>query len=96
MAGKIYVSTVTGVTHHDGSEIQLVAGITRVREGHPLLEGRGALFKELSVHYDVETARQAPKAEAKPEPVKAEVPAEAAPAPKAAPPARPQRGPRKA
>jgi hypothetical protein len=109
--GKVYIATVNGsASLPDGSTAQLVAGVTRVREGHPLLEGREALFKEMLVHYDVETARQAPKAETKPDPVKVapepepeakqeEKPAglttSSAPGAKA-PAARPQRGPRKA
>lgn len=98
--GKIYIATITGTaTLPDGSEAHLQEGITRVREGHPLLEGRSSIFREIDVHYDVETARQAPEAETKPVPVKAE----AAPEPArveaktvaAAPAPRPQRGPRK-
>lgn len=108
MAGKIYVAKVDGLVDYDGRQVPIKAGITRVREGHPLLEGRESVFEELQVHYDVETARQAPKAESKPdpepakaEPAKSEAKAETAegsgeakaPAKSAA---RPQRGPRKA
>lgn len=97
MAGKIYVARYTGLAQmEDGTQVYLQAGVTRVREGHPLLKGGESQFEELHVHYDVETARQVPKAEAKPEPVKAEPEAVAAPEPVKAPAARPQRGPRKA
>lgn len=99
MAGKIYIATVTGTaTLPDGSEAHLQEGVTRVREGHPLLKGREAIFREIDVHYDVEDARSAPqdtpppKAEAKSEPTSEPVKTE----PVKAPAARPQRGPRKA
>lgn len=69
MAGKIYVAKTSGIVRYgDGQEAHIQQGVTRVREGHPLLKGREKLFEELSVQYDVETARQAPRAEAKPEP----------------------------
>lgn len=71
MAGKIYVAKTSAVVFlPDGDQVTLQRGITRVREGHSLLEGREDLFEELTVQYDVETARQAPAPEAKPEPVK--------------------------
>ena len=103
MAGKIYVARTSALIQlGDGNSVVLKQGITRVREGHPLLEGRESMFEEIGVHYDVETARQAPKAESKPEP-KAEPKAEAKAAPAEAKaeaaPAKtttaPRRGPRK-
>lgn len=109
MAGKIYVSKINGIADYDGAQVTLVAGVTRVREGHPLLEGRESVFEEVSVDYEVETARQAPKAEAKPDAPKAEAKPDAAeakgsadeskaeaakPGPKP-PAAKPQRGPRR-
>lgn len=69
--GKIYVAKISAITQYNGQDIPLIAGVTRVREGHGMLKGREAMFEPLTVHYDVETARQAPKAEAKPETVKA-------------------------
>jgi len=103
-SGKIYVAVVTGsVGLKDGTSVILQEGVTRVREGHPLLEGRESLFQELTVHYDVEDTRRAPQDEpapeaapkAAPEPVKAETKPE--PEVKAAPAAAAprQRGPRK-
>jgi|SRR5688500_3079016 len=103
MAGKIYIAKQSAVVFlESGDRVTLRGGVTRVREGHPLLEGRESMFEEIDVHYDVETARQAPKAEAKPEP-KAEPKAEAKAAPAEAKaeavPAKtasaPRRGPRK-
>jgi hypothetical protein len=76
MAGLIYVATQSGFLTVDGTEVPLIAGVTRVREGHALLKARPDMFRELTVHYDVETARQAPKAESKPETAKAEPKAE--------------------
>lgn len=63
---KIYVSKVSGLADYDGRQIPLVAGVTRVREGHPLLKGREAVFEEITVHYDVEDARSAPQDETEP------------------------------
>lgn len=77
---KIYVATESGFLTVDGEEIPLVAGVTRVREGHALLRARPDMFREQRVHYDVETSRQAPEDEAKPEP-KAEAKAEPEPDP---------------
>ncbi len=67
MAGQIYVASVSGTIQlADGSQVQIHADVTRVREGHPLLVGRESMFRKIDVHYDVETARQAPAPEAKP------------------------------
>lgn len=106
MAGKIYVSKVNGLADYEGGQIMLTAGVTRVREGHPLLKGRESVFEEIRVEYDLEDARSAPQDEPKPEPVaSAPAAAEASPAPATAedeeylaPPKKPatrQRGPRK-
>lgn len=67
--GKIYVASQDGLcVLEDGRVVTLKAGVTRVREGHPLLKGREVMFRELDVHYDLEDARSAPE-EKKPEPV---------------------------
>lgn len=100
MAGKIYVATQSAVVYTDDGPVVLRGGVTRVREGHPLLKGRMDLFEEQTVEYEVETARQAPKAEAKPEaksePKVEESKAEEPPAhgPKT-PESKPTRGPRR-
>ena len=97
MAGKIYVAVHSAVVQTEDGPVTLRGGVSRVREGHALLNGNEALFREDVVQFEVEDARSAPqdapvpapvKAEAKPEPVKAEDPVE----PKVAPPVR--RGPR--
>ena len=70
MAGKIYVATQNGLADYDGRQVPIRAGVTRVREGHPLLKGREAIFEEIKVDYDIEDARSAPQDEPKPERVK--------------------------
>lgn len=75
--GKIYVAKADAVVAMpDGSYVNLRGGFTRVREGHPLLEGREALFQKLDVHYDLEDTRSAPEEEKvvpKPDPPKEQV-----------------------
>lgn len=61
MAGQIYVATDSGIVQmDDGTQLTIQAGVTRVREGHPLLEGRELLFRKIDVHYDVEEATARP------------------------------------
>jgi len=58
---KLYIATesfLIGTDH--GVDERITAGVTIVREGHPLLDGRESLFRELEVHYDVEQATAAP------------------------------------
>lgn len=99
MAGKIYVARSSTFLQLDGREVQIRAGVTRVREGHALLAARPDLFDELHVHYDVEDSRRAPQDEPKPQPVKVaaaeEHPEKEPTVAPAAPAPRPQRGPRK-
>lgn len=61
MAGNVYVATesVSGLLF-DGEPIDLRRGVTRVREGHPLLEAHPGYFRELDVHFDVEDATARP------------------------------------
>ena len=70
MAGNIYVARQSTFLVHNGEQVHIKAGITRVREGHPILESRPGLFREIEVHFDLEDERQAPQDEPKPEPVK--------------------------
>lgn len=58
--GKVYVATETFATTIDDEPVVVQKGVTRVREGHPLLAGREQMFEELEVHYDVEQATAAP------------------------------------
>lgn len=57
---RIFVATESFATVIDGEPINVQKGITRVREGHPLMAGREGFFKELDVQYDVEQATAAP------------------------------------
>lgn len=56
----IYVADETFTTTVDGAPVVIRRGKTRVRAGHPVLEGREHLFKPLTVDYDVEQATAAP------------------------------------
>lgn len=47
MAGRIYVAKNSFWTHDGNGDPVFVAHDTRIREGHPLLEGRMSLFKEI-------------------------------------------------
>lgn len=77
--GKIYVACQDGLcVLENGDVITLTTGVTRVREGHPLLKGRESMFKELDIHYDLEDTRSAPETE-KPVPVAEEPKKEEAP-----------------
>lgn len=58
--GQIYVARESFSADLDGASVAVVAGRTRVREGHPLLAGRAHLFEEITVDYDVEQATAAP------------------------------------
>jgi hypothetical protein len=63
MAGQVYIATETGVTAAiDGVEYTFQKGVTRVREGHPLLRACPNCFAPdaESVTYDVEQATAAP------------------------------------
>lgn len=60
--GAVYVATESGSANVNGQEIIFTKGVTRVRQGHPLLKGRASLFARLdeSVHYEWEAATAAP------------------------------------
>lgn len=67
MAGEIYVANTSGFVHvpgkgkdDPGEDIRIEAGVTRVREGHPLYKQAPDLFSPLEVQYDVEQATRAP------------------------------------
>ena len=57
---KILIATESFIARVDGVDHTIQAGITRVREGHPLLVGREHLFRAIDAHYEVEQATQAP------------------------------------
>ncbi len=58
--GSIWVAKESFATNLDGAEITVLAGRTRVRDGHPLLRGREQFFERLTVHYEIEQATAAP------------------------------------
>lgn len=60
--GRVYIARETGSAEVDGQSLVFIKGVTRVREGHPLLKGREAYFElaEDFVHYDIEAATAAP------------------------------------
>lgn len=57
---RIFMAAESFTTTLDGVPTVVIADVTRVREGHPLLAGREHMFRELDVHYDVEDASDAP------------------------------------
>ncbi|WP_119728343.1 hypothetical protein [Thermomonospora amylolytica] len=62
MSDDILVAKKTATFDYNGERIVVHAGITRVRAGHPMLEGREDLFEPIDVHYDVEDATARPGA----------------------------------
>jgi len=60
MADGIYIATNSFATHVDGKRVMVRKGVTRVREGHPLLKDNPDRFKPIDVQYDVEQATKAP------------------------------------
>lgn len=60
MADELLVATKTFLTSVDGRRVRVVKDQTRVRAGHPLLEGREHLFKVADAHFDVEDATARP------------------------------------
>jgi hypothetical protein len=60
--GAVYVATESGSANVNGEEILFTKGVTRVRQGHPLLKGRAQYFAKVddSVHYEWESATAAP------------------------------------
>ncbi len=60
MEGKIFVAVESFGLEIDGVPHTISKDVTRVREGHPILEGREHLFKELEVQYDIEDTTAKP------------------------------------
>lgn len=58
----IFVATETFAVDLDGADTMVHDGITRVRDGHPLLALRPQAFKRVEdgVHFDVEDTRGGP------------------------------------
>lgn len=60
--GRIYVARESGTSEVDGQSYSFVKGVTRIREGHPLLKANPVFFEPvtLHVHYEWEQADAAP------------------------------------
>lgn len=58
--GKIFVATESGTVDFGGQYYAFTRGVTRVREGHPLLKVLPDYFKPIDVHYEWETATAEP------------------------------------
>jgi hypothetical protein len=70
MAGKIFIAKHNAVVQTKTGPVTLQKDVTRVREGHHLLEGNEALFREDDrVHYELEDARSAPQDAPQPVPL---------------------------
>lgn len=54
--GRIFVARESFSAELDGAPVAVVKGQTRVREGHPLLDGRADLFEPVTVHFEVDAA----------------------------------------
>ena len=52
----VYVARESFTAELDGVPVSVVKGVTRVREGHPLMEGREGLFEIVTVHFEVDAA----------------------------------------
>lgn len=49
----IFVAAKNATVFIGGRRVKITRDVTRVRAGHPLLDGREALFKPLNVHHDL-------------------------------------------
>lgn len=51
----VLIATDSGIwTDPDGTEYMFLAGVTRVRAGHPLALAMADSFEPIDVHYDLE------------------------------------------
>ena len=89
--GQIYVAKTSGVASvKDYGEIVFTAGVTRIREGHPILKQIGHYFEPLTIQYDLEDTSAAP-GEKRGEPPVARKEPEPEPPKKTAAPSTPQK-----
>lgn len=51
--GALYVARESFSTEHEGAPVAIVKGVTRVREGHPILKGREDFFELIEPHFEV-------------------------------------------
>jgi len=70
--GAIWVAKDSGIASVPGyGEITFIAGVTRIREGHPILKQIGHYFEPLTIQYDLEDTSAAPgDKRGEPEPAK--------------------------
>lgn len=52
--GGVLVATASAMFDYEGQRVILAEGVTTVREGHPILEGRERLFKPLVPTFEVQ------------------------------------------
>lgn len=57
---SVYTPKDTFIANYEGVPTTFTAGVTFVREGHPLLDTFADLFEEVRVRYEVEEAVAAP------------------------------------
>lgn len=53
MPDDIFVARESAIVHFNGAAVTLAAGRTTARKGHPILNGREALFEPLRVDFDL-------------------------------------------
>jgi hypothetical protein len=58
--GAMLVAKESFATNWEGQDRSFVAGMTRVRDGHPILKGIEHLFEPVRAHYEIEQATDAP------------------------------------
>lgn len=58
--GGILVANESFSKRFEGADHHFQSGVTRVREGHPILRGVEHLFKPVSADYEFEQATAAP------------------------------------
>ena len=56
---RVFVATDSFTASVDGADVNVVRGVTLVREGHELLDRFAHLFKLVEPHYEVREVEQA-------------------------------------
>jgi hypothetical protein len=57
---RVLVATESFAKRWQGADYSFQAGVTRVREGHPMLKGIEHLFEPISADFEFEQATAAP------------------------------------
>lgn len=52
----VYVPNDSFTVNLDGVDVVFVRDVTRIREGHPILDKYPGKFERIRVHYDLESA----------------------------------------